>query len=54
MSFSEGFKVFNIKRLLSGKKKKEGDLPPPVLKLNIPSMFLIGMKVFKRSLSSML
>jgi hypothetical protein len=39
--------------LLSGKKKNEGDLPPPVLKLNMPSMFLMGMNVFRRSSSAM-
>ena len=42
ISYSEELRVFNIRRLLSVKKKNEGDLPPPLLKLYIPVMFLFG------------
>jgi len=44
ISCSESFKVLSIKWLLSGKKKKDGDLPPPVWKLYIPDMFRLGTK----------
>ena len=40
--------------VLSVKKKNEGDFPSPVLKLYIPFIFLIGMKLLKRSFSSIL
>jgi len=44
MSNSDSFIVFSINNKLSEKKKNEGDLPSPVLKLYIPVMFLFGVK----------
>lgn len=49
MSFSLFFKVFIINLLSSVKKKKLGDLPPPVLKLVMPWGLEEGMKALNNS-----
>ena len=50
---SDSFSVFNINKLLSVKKKNEGDLPSPVLKLKIAWKLRDGIKDLNKLFSEM-